>query len=269
MDELTQVKDGARAAWGAGDFTRFAGMLWESGGALVRRLAIGPGDVVLDVGCGTGNLAIQAAEAGAAVTGLDIAPEMLAAARSAGEAAGVEVRWIEGDAEDLPSVPGSVDVVMSSFGCMFAPRHAVAARELARVLRPGGRMGLLTWPIDSDVAEFLRMTSAHLPPPPAIVEPAILWGDEGHVHQIFEGTGLALTVETGSIDFTFASVEAAVDVYTTEFGPLVAARPMLEANGRWRGLVAEIDAFFGRRAADDGRVVMTSAYTTVLGRAQG
>ncbi len=120
-------------------------MLWESGGAPVRRLAIGPGDVVLDVGCGTGNLAVRAAE----VTGLD------------------------------------------------------------------------------------------------------------------------LTMEMGSISFAFASVEEAVSVYTSEFGPLVAARPILEASGRWQGLVAEIDAFFGRRSGGDGRVVMTSTYMTVLGHAPG
>ena len=91
---------------------------------------------------------------------------MLAAARRAGEVAAVDASWIEGDAEDLPVPDAAVDVVVSSFGCMFAPRHAVAARELARALRPGGRLGVLTWPMDSDVAEFLRIVAGHLPHPP-------------------------------------------------------------------------------------------------------
>ena len=268
MDDLDRVRQGARDAWSAGDFSRFAGMLWESGGDLVRRLGIGPDDEVLDVGCGTGNLAIQAAQAGARVTGIDIAPPMLERARAGAERAGVDVAWVEGDAEDLPAEDASVDVVMSSFGCMFAPRHRVAAAEIARVLRPGGRMGLLTWPIGCDVAEFLRIGSAHLPPPPPLAESPLQWGDPGHAREAFEDTGMELEIEGGGrIPFRFASLKEAGDVYFGEFGPLIAARAILEPQGRWQPLADDVTAYFARHADADGAVRLDSDYMIIRGRA--
>ncbi len=269
MDDLAQVKQAARNAWSAGDFSRFASMLWESGGDLVRRLGIGPGDDVLDVGCGTGNLAIQAAQAGATVTGVDIAPPMLEAARRGSAQAGVEVRWLEGDAEGLPFADASMDVAMSSFGCMFAPRHRVAAAELARVLRPGGRLGLLTWPIGSEIAEFLRTASAHLPSPPPSAEPPVLWGDPGHVQEIFEGTGVEIEIAGGHIDFPYRTAREAFDVHAEEFGPMVAARALLEPQGTWQPLADDVMAFFARREDADGVLHYGSDYMIILGRAAG
>ena len=269
MDELTRAKQGARAAWGAGDFTRFADMIGESRGRLLGLLAIGPGDEVVDVGCGIGNLAIEAARAGAVVTGIDIAPEMVANARRAAETAGVAVRFMEGDAEDLPVETASADVVMSSFACMFAPRHAVTAGELARVLRPGGRMGVLTWTTDSDIAQFIRVTAPHLPPPPPSAQPPLLWGDEEHVRRIFAETGLDLSFEAGTVTFPRMPVQEIIDVHTQEFGPLVAARAVLEPQGRWQALADDVDAFFRGKADADGAVTFVSDYMVVLGRAPG
>ena len=142
IDELTDFKQATRAMWAAGDYARFAPLVAEVGERLVRRAGVRPGDAVLDVACGTGNVAIPAARAGGRVTGVDLTPEHFPAARSRASAAGVAVDWVEGDAEALPFEDDSFDVVLSSFGCMFAPRHAVAAAELARVLRPGGRLGV-------------------------------------------------------------------------------------------------------------------------------
>lgn len=269
MDELTQAKQGARAAWGAGDFTRFADMIEESRGRLLGLLAIGPGDEVLDVGCGVGNLAIEAARAGGAVTGIDLAPEMVASAGRAAEAAGLPIRFMEGDAEDLPVETASVDVVMSSFGCMFAPRHAVTAAELARVLRPGGRMGVLAWTTDSDIAQFVRATAPHMPPPPPSAQSPLLWGDEEHVRGIFGETGLDLSFEAGTVTFPRMAVQEIVDLHIREFGPLVAARAMLEPQGRWQALADDVDAFFRGRADADGAVTVVSDYVVVLGRAPG
>ena len=269
MDELEQVRQGARAAWSGGDFSRFAGMLWESGGDLVRRLGIGPGDEVVDVGCGTGNLAIQAAQTGARVTGIDIAPPMLERARAGAQAAGVDVAWIEGDAEALPVADASMDVAMSSFGCMFAPRHRAAAAELARVLRPGGRMGLLSWTVGGDVAEFLRTASAHLPPPPAGAESPVLWGDPGHVHEVFEGLGMEIEVARGRIDFPYRTAREAFDIHAAEFGPMIAARALLEPLGRWQPLADDIAALFARREDADGVLHYGSDHLIVLGRRAG
>jgi ubiquinone/menaquinone biosynthesis C-methylase UbiE len=267
VDDLEQAKQGARAAWSAGDFTRFAEMIGSSRGRLLGLLDIGPDDEVLDVGSGYGNLAIEAAATGASVTGVDIAPGMVAMARRAAEVAGSPARFEEGDAEDLAAETGSVDVVMSSFACMFAPRHAVTAGELARVLRPGGRMGVLAWTPDSDIAQFIRVTVPHLPPPPSSAQPPLLWGDEDHVRGIFAGTGLELSFARDTVTFPTMPAQEIIEVHLREFGPLVAARAMLEPQGRWQALVDDVSAFFRSKADADGSVTFTSDYVIVLGRA--
>jgi ubiquinone/menaquinone biosynthesis C-methylase UbiE len=269
VDELARAKQGTAAAWSAGDFTRFAQMIGSSRGRLLELLAIRPGEVVLDVGCGYGDLAIEAGAAGASVTGVDIAPGMVAAARRAAGAAGSAARFAEGDAEDLEVETASVDVVMSSFACMFAPRHAVTAGELARVLRPGGRMGVLTWDPGSDIAQFIQVTVPHLPPPPASAQSPLLWGDEDHVRGIFAPTGIDLSFAHDTVTFPTMPAQEIIDVHLREFGPLVAARAMLEPQGRWQALVDDVSAFFRGKADAAGSVTFTSDYVIVLGRAPG
>jgi ubiquinone/menaquinone biosynthesis C-methylase UbiE len=142
---LVEHKRRDRIAWAAGDYPAVGRKIGDVGRRIVRRLDIQPGEDVLDVACGTGNATIPAAVAGALVTGVDLTPELLRAGRQLAAEAGVTVDWREGDAEDLPCGGESFDVVMSTFGCMFAPRHEIAAGELVRVLRPGGRLGLCNW----------------------------------------------------------------------------------------------------------------------------
>lgn len=268
MDELSQVTQAQRRMWGAGDFSPFAAMIWSVGAHLVRAVGAGPGADLTDVGCGTGNVAIQAAEAGARVTGVDLAPEMLERARAAADRAELEITWMEGDAEALPLPDASADAVVSSFGCMFAPRHEVAARELARVLRSGGRMAVSAWTTDSSVAEFLKTAGAHLPPPPPSAGSPILWGDEGHVREIFAGTGLEISFERGHVEFDFESPEAATEEYLTRFGPLVMARNLLEPEGRWQPLADDIAAFFDRQPRSASRgTTMPADYIVIVGRA--
>lgn len=269
MDDLARAKQGAAAAWSAGDFTRFAQMIGASRGHLLGLLQIQAGETVLDVGSGYGDLAIDAAALGASVTGVDIAPGMVAAARRAAAAAGSGARFEVGDAEDLAVEPASVDVVMSSFACMFAPRHAVTAGELARVLRPGGRMGVLTWSPVSDIAQFIRATVPHLPPPPPTAQSPLLWGDEAHVRGLFAPTGLDVSFATGTVTFPTMTVQEIIDVHVNDFGPLVAARAMLEPQGRWQALADDVDAFFRGKADADGTVTFVSDYLVVLGTAPG
>jgi ubiquinone/menaquinone biosynthesis C-methylase UbiE len=140
MQKLAEIKQEAQAAWAAGDYDAMMRQegLYEVGTSIVRRAGVGAGEDVLDVACGTGNAAIPAARAGASVTGLDLTPAMLAAARDRARAADVAIEWVEGDAEDRPFDDRRFDVILSTFGCMFAPRHEVVADEVARVLRPGG-----------------------------------------------------------------------------------------------------------------------------------
>lgn len=269
MDELSRVRASQRDMWDVGDLSGFALMIRGAGGRLVRRLAIGADDTVLDVACGTGNVAIQAAATGARVTGLDIAPTTLEAARRAASEEGVRVDWIEGDAESLPFPTHSFDVAASSFGCMFAPRHEVAAAEMVRVLRPGGRLGILAWSVDGPISEFLALVAPHLPSPPPLAAPPPLWGDEGHVRGVFAGTGIDLTIEHDHLDLRFASADAATREYTERFGPLVAARALLEPEGRWDEVVMDVAAFFARHARPGGGVVVEGDHLVIVGHVPG
>src|SRR5919198_1239354 len=162
-----------RTMWGSGNYAAVAERISESGELVVERAGVEPGMDVLDVACGTGNASIPAAEAGARVTGLDITPELFAAGRERAAKAGVEIEWVEGDAESLPFDDESFDVVLSTFGCMFAPRQDLAAREIARVLRPGGRIGICSWTDEGSVGDFFRTVSAHTSPPPPPIAPPI------------------------------------------------------------------------------------------------
>ena len=130
------LRELVRAIWSAGDYDAVADRIWSAGADVVRSAAVAADEDVLDVACGTGNAAIPAAQAGARVTGIDLTPELLDGARRRAERAGVVLELVEGDAEELPFADGSFDVVLSTFGCMFAPDHRRAAEEIARVLRP-------------------------------------------------------------------------------------------------------------------------------------
>ena len=243
VDELAAAKRTARATWASGDYDTIAQPLWPAGAHVVQATRVGPGDTVLDVACGTGNVAVQAAQAGAEVTALDLTPELFDAARARAQAAGVDVRWLEGDAEDLPFDDESFDVVVSTFGCMFAPRHDVAAAELARVLRPGGRLGLCSWTPEGAIGDFFRTIGSHLPPPPPFAASPLLWGSEDHVRSLFAGTEMSLAFTRGEVEFRFDSPEQEVEHYETRFGPLLKARELLEPQGRWAALHEDFTAY--------------------------
>jgi ubiquinone/menaquinone biosynthesis C-methylase UbiE len=265
MNEVAELKQQNRAMWAAGEYDAIAELVWEVGGYIVRRAEVASGDDVLDVACGTGNASIRAAEAGANVVGLDLTPEMFEAARSRAEAAGVRVEWVEGDAEDLPFPDESFDIVLSTFGCMFAPRHDLVARELARVLRPGGRLGLCNFTPEGAGGDFFRTVGAHLPPLPPFASPPLLWGTEEHVRELFDDTGLELEFEREEVTEQYGSVEQAVETYTTKFGPIVAARALLEPQGRWPALREDLTAMFERNLAP-GESAVAYEYLVVLGR---
>ena len=266
MDVAT-FKQVNRTMWAAGNYDAIAELVWGAGERLVRRLGVRPGEDVLDVACGTGNAAIPAAEAGARVVGLDLTPELFERGRTRAEAAGVEIEWIEGDAEALPFADATFDVVVSTFGCMFAPRHEVAAGELARVLRPGGRLGVVAWTPEGFVGDFFRSLGAHLPPPPPFAAPPVLWGDPDHVRSLLGGAGLELEFERDQVEFRFDSARQAVECYETNFGPVIKAREHLEAEGRWEPARADFIELYERHELDEGgSLSFPGEYLIVLGR---
>ncbi len=238
-----ELKRRARAMWAAGDYAAVAAReLWPLGERVVDRAAIRRADDVLDVACGTGNAAIRAAQAGGRVAALDLTPELLDTGRELAAGVGVEVGWIEGDAEALPFPDRSFDVVVSTVGVMFAPRHRVAAGELVRVLRPEGRMVLCSWAEDSVICEVLRTVAGYLPPPPDFVAPPWLWGSEHHVRGLFASEDVDLWFERGRLDFPpFDTAAADVEYHSTRLGPLVAVRAQAEADGRWASLREKLE----------------------------
>jgi SAM-dependent methyltransferase len=235
---LAALKDATRETWALGDFAAVAEReLWPVGERIVRRLDIRPDEQVLDVACGTGNAAIRAALAGGRTVGVDLTPKLLSIARDLAARAGATVEWREGDAEELPLDDGSVDVVVSTFGCEVAPRHHLVAREIARVLRSGGRMGLCVWPSDGTMASIMRTAARYLPPLPPGTDLPLRWGDPDHVRGLFTGTGIELEFERAVLEHEpFESAEADVDWHAARFGPLIRARQAAEATGRWNEL---------------------------------
>ena len=268
MQQLADHKQTERITWATGDYDAMmrAEGLYAVGARLAQAAEVRSGETVLDVACGTGNAAIPAAQAGGQVTGLDLTPELLDVARRRADEAGVELDLREGDAEQLPFDDASFDVVLSSFGCMFAPRHEIVADELARVLRPGGRLGLVSWTPEGAIGDFFRTAAPHMPPPPAFVDPPLAWGQETHVQELFEGTGLTLDFARERWTITHDSVEAAVECYTTLFGPLAAARRRAETEGRWPAFEADLTTLFERLdTSADQDLRFPAEYLVVLG----
>ncbi|MFI7060381.1 class I SAM-dependent methyltransferase [Kribbella sp. NPDC050124] len=174
-------------------------------------------------------------------------------------ASGLDISWVEGDAEELPYPDEHFDVVLSTFGCMFAPRHEVVADEIGRVLRPGGRMGLCTWTASGAIGDFFRVVGGYFPPDPAYVDPPLGWGDEDHVHELFEGTGISLRFAREVWPIRHASPAAAAEFYATKFGPVVMARTVL--GDRWPELRDDLVRLF---ASYDS--VLPAEYLVIQGR---
>ena len=269
MDQLAELKQRARKTWAAGDFPTIASRIQEVGKGVVAAAEVGPEDRVLDVACGNGNATFPAARRARETVGLDITPELLHAGREQAEREGIEIEWVEGDAEDLPFEDGDFDVVVSTFGCMFAPRHKVAAAEIARVMRPGGRMALACWTPTGFVGEMFRTTASHVGPPPPPAQPPPLWGVPEHTTGLFAGTGVEPRFETQMAHWKFDSVDAAIDEFTEKFGPLVMARAALEPEGRWDALVDDLRALWSRHEQPDGTVAYGGEYLLITGEKAG
>jgi ubiquinone/menaquinone biosynthesis C-methylase UbiE len=180
------LKEKHRAMWASGDFPAVATqVIPQLGPVLVAAAGIKAGDRVLDVGAGSGNASLPAAALGAQTVASDLTPELLEAGRLDAESRGLELEWRQADAEALPFEDDSFDVVISCLGVMFAPHHQPAADELLRVCRPGGTISLLSWTPEGFLGEMFSTMKPYAPPPPPGAQPAMLWGSESHVRDLF------------------------------------------------------------------------------------
>jgi len=249
-----ELKRTHRKTWASGSYAAVAERLVDDVPPrhLLERVSMEPGMEVLDLAAGTGNVAIRAAQLGARVTALDLTPELFERGRERAAVAGVEVEWVEGDAEDLPFEDGRFDRVLSTFGIQFAPRHEVAAREAVRVTRPGGLIGLVNWTPQSHIGRVLKAVGSRLPKPPDFASPPPLWGDEAHVRQLLAPAGVELELERAPNPFVgFGSPEEWVEFMETNYGPLLTARTKLAPDGRWDELREELIALTA--SLDQGR----------------
>jgi ubiquinone/menaquinone biosynthesis C-methylase UbiE len=246
----TPTRAAERSLWALGDYHRFAkATVWGLGPVLVEACAVAPGQRVLDVAAGTGNVAIRAAEAGADVVACDLTPENFAAGREEAAARGVEVEWVEADAEALPFGDGEFDVVTSSLGAIFAPDHRAVARELLRVCRPGGTIGMINFTPEGLAGDFFALFAGHAPPPPEGALPPVLWGSEDHVRELF-GDGVAALELTRRryVERSPGGPEAYCDFFKATFGPVVGLYAALADRPERRAALDRDFLEFARRA---------------------
>jgi len=267
MIALEDLKRTHRSTWAAGDYAAVAEHIDDVPPRdLLDRIHVRPGEDVLDVATGTGNVALRAAAAGANVVGLDLTPELFETAWRRMDEWDVAVDWVEGDAEHLPYDDESFDVVLSVFGTQFAPRHEVVAQELARVTRPGGQIGLVNWTPEGGIGELFRILGSYVPRPPAYASPPPLWGNDSYVRGLFAGARIEWEFARGHNPWRFASAEAWVNFMETHYGPTLKAREKLTAEGLWEQCRAELVAMVKRRnKATDGTLLMPTEYMVAIG----
>jgi SAM-dependent methyltransferase len=225
--------------WASGDYPSMVEtFLLPLGPRLVDACGIGQGMRVLDVAAGTGNASIVAAQRGASVTASDLTPELLDAGHARAESEGVELEWVEADAENLPFEDASYDVVMSSIGAMFAPHHQDVADELVRVCKPGGTIGLLSWTPEGMIGALFRTMGRFAPPPPPGAQPPPLWGSEDHLRELFGGRAEWTKHERDNLEIdAFDKPRDYGDHFKGRYGPTITAY----ANAAKNGQEAELD----------------------------
>ena len=261
--ELTNSQDSDRALWAAGDYDAVAELIWDVGAAVATAVPIEAGMRVLDVATGTGNVAIRAAQAGADVVGLDIAPELFDAARRRAAEAGVEVEWVEGDAESLTFEDDSFDRVMTAFGTTYATEHGQAANEMVRVCKPGGEIVMANWcpgSLPARISTLLRRLE--LEATRSAIDPSE-WGTHGHVRRVLGGQ-LVLAIEPGAVELVFESADAALAHYEENFGPLVVARREVDPQ-LYDNLRRELRAWIEEADKGEGETRITASYLLVVG----
>jgi SAM-dependent methyltransferase len=257
------VKTRQQAAWAAGDYGVIGTTLVIVGEELCEAIDLRAGQQILDVATGHGITALAAARRWCHVIGIDYGPSLLARGRERAAAERLPVTFEEGDAEALPYAAASFDVVLSTFGVMFTPDQERAARELLRVCRPGGKIGLANWTPGSFVGEIFRVIGRYLPPPPD-VKPPSLWGTKERLHELLGTEVTSLQAIPRSFAFRYRSVEHWLEVFRTCYGPMEKAFAALDPE-RQTGLERDLAELAARldRGGSAGLVV-PSEYLEVV-----
>lgn len=261
---LEQLKQKMRGTWMAGDFGQIARYAATGAEEFVNRLPISAGMRVLDVACGTGNLAIPAARKGAQVTGIDIAPNLLEQARKRAAEAGLKATFQEGDAEQLPYPDAQFDLVMSMFGAMFAPRPELVASELTRVCRPGGSIAMANWTPEGYVGQMFALSARYVPPPDGIPAP-VLWGKENIVRERLGPYASTIATKRATITFDYPfPPRQAVQFFRDYFGPTQVAFSRLDPAGQ-AAFAGDLEKLWiANNQAGPDRTLISAEYLEVI-----
>jgi ubiquinone/menaquinone biosynthesis C-methylase UbiE len=261
--DLTALKTRQQTAWASGDYAVIGTTLQIVGEQLAEACDLRYDERVLDVAAGNGNATLAAARRGCRVTSTDYVPALLDRGAERAAAERLDVTFKVADAEALPFADASFDAVLSTFGVMFSPDQVKAASELARVCRPGGRIGLANWTPEGFVGQMFKTLGRQMPPPPG-VQPPSLWGVEGHLQSLFSETASKIAVTPRVFNFRYRSAAHFIDVFRSWYGPMHKAFAALPAD---KAAVLErdlTDLLNGLNRAGEGALVVPSEYLEIV-----
>lgn len=261
--DLAAVKTRQQAAWSTGNYAVVGTTLQIVGESLCEALDLRSGSTVLDVAAGNGNATLAAARRFADVTSTDYVPSLLDAGRMRAQAEGQAIRFREADAENLPFAAASFDVVMSTFGVMFTPDQEKAAAELARVCRPGGKVGLANWTPESFIGQLFKTIGKYLPPAPGVKSPA-LWGTQARLEELFGRHANAIGASRRQFTFRYRSPAHWIEVFRTYYGPMNRTYAALDA-AKQEAFTRDVLALIARdNRSGDGTLVLPCEYLEVV-----
>nr|WP_314628109.1 class I SAM-dependent methyltransferase [uncultured Noviherbaspirillum sp.] len=261
--DFAAIKTRQQAAWSSGNYAVVGATLQIVGENLCEALDLRGGSRVLDVAAGNGNATLAAAHRWCDVTSTDYVPALLEAGRRRAEAEGYDIHFQEADAENLPFADASFDAVVSTFGVMFTPDQQKAAAEMARVCKPGGKIGLANWTPESFIGQLFKTIGKYVPPP-AGVQPPSLWGTRSRLETLFAGVAADIGITSRSFVFRFRSPEHWLEVFRTYYGPMFKTFGALDGD-RQAALTQDVLQLMaaGNRSGDS-TLVLPSEYLEVV-----
>lgn len=243
----TDLIERTKQEWTLGAYPNLAAIFMPIAARVVDSAAVGQDDTVLDVACGTGNVALTASQRGADVTGVDITPAMLEDARERAAIIDADVDWQEGDAAALPFDDDAFDVTLSCLGHMFVPDADAAGSELVRVTRPGGRIAYTSWTPTSGIAAMMRVLGEYVPPEPEPSPPPVLWGDPETVRERFNDRVVDLEFETATVRYPALSPADFWHAMTSDSGGImlaVDAVPEAKREAMHEAMIAALEPYY-------------------------
>jgi len=261
--DLKAIKARQQAAWSSGDYAFIGTTLQIVGEQVCEALDLRSGSKVLDVAAGNGNVSLAAARRFCDVTSTDYVPALLERGRARAAAEGLRIEFREADAEALPFADGTFDVVVSTFGVMFAPDQDRCAAEMLRTCKRGGNIGLANWTPEGFIGQMFKVVGKHVPPPAGVKSP-LLWGSPARLGELFDSAKASVSSSKRDFNFRYKSPAHFVDVFRTWYGPVHKAFGALDKAGQ-AGLENDLIALIGRfNVSKDATMIVPSEYLEVI-----